>query len=49
MKKGILAGILVVALVIGLLPNNMHQVEAAYTEATLTIKNVAPQDVGNLI
>ena len=47
MKKKILAGILVLALVIGLLPNNMHQVEAAYTETTLTIKNVAPQDAGN--
>lgn len=47
MNKKILAGILVLALVIGLLPNNMHQVEAAYTETTLTVKNAAPQDANN--
>lgn len=48
MKKKILAGILVLALVIGLLPNNMHQVEAAeYIDATLTVGTVTYQDGGN--
>lgn len=47
MKKKILACILVLALVIGLLPSNMQQVEAAYTNATLTVCTVTPQDGAN--
>lgn len=45
--KKIMAGILTLALVVGLLPYNMQQVEAAYTNTTLTVKTVAPQDTAN--
>ena len=42
--KKIMAGILTLTLVVGLLPCNMQQVEAAYTQTTLTVKNAAPQE-----
>ena len=42
--KKMIAGILAMALVIGLLPSNMQQVEAAYTETTLTVGTVAAQE-----
>ena len=45
--KKIMAGILTLALIVGLLPCNMQQVEAAYMQTTLTVKNAAPQDANN--
>lgn len=44
--KKIMAGMLTMALIIGLLPNDMHSVEAAYTDATLNVgtSGMGPQD-----